>query len=78
MKNMLGRVRFGLICQGVPVPTPPMAWVYMVVAINKGRVKEIIRQYDTYEQALQKLHKMNQRYYINDVQHSFSIVVERA
>jgi hypothetical protein len=55
-----------------------MAWVYRVVAISKGRVKEIIRQYDTYEQALQKLHMMNRRYYINDVQDTFSIVVERA
>jgi hypothetical protein len=55
-----------------------MGWVYKVVAINKGRVKEIIRQYGTYEQAFTKLHMMNQRYYINDVQDSFAIVVERA
>ena len=55
-----------------------MAWVYMVVAINKGRVKEIIRQYCTYEQALHMLQIMNWRYYDNDVQDSFAIVVERA
>jgi|TARA_B110001469_G_scaffold35124_1_gene35298 hypothetical protein len=72
-------VRFGLICRSAPpIQLKTIAWVYRVVAISKGRVKEIIRQYDTYEQAFKKLHMMNQRYYINDVQHSFSIVVERA
>ena len=55
-----------------------MAWVYMVVAINKGHVKEIIRKYCTYEAALLKLQFMNFRYYDNDVQDSFAIVVERA
>ena len=58
--------------------TPAMAWVYMVVAINKGHVKEIIRKYCTYEAALLKLQFMNFRYYDNDVQDSFAIVVERA
>ena len=72
-------VRFGLICRSAPpIPLKTMAWVYMVVAINKGHVKEIIRKYCTYEAALLKLQFMNFRYYDNDVQDSFAIVVERA
>ena len=64
--------------QLLPIPLKTMGWVYKVVAINKGRVKEIIRQYCTYEAALLKLQFMNFRYYDNDVQDSFAIVVERA
>ena len=54
-----------------------MAFVYKVVAVNNGKVQEVIKEYDTYKLALAFLQKMNSRHYHNDLGDTFAILIER-
>lgn len=56
---------------------PAMAFVYKVVAVNNGKVQEVIKEYDTYKLALAFLQKMNSRHYHNDLGDTFAILIER-
>ena len=50
--------------------------VYKVVAINKGKVVEVIKVFHTFEQALEKLKRMNRLYYHDPLGDSFAIFVD--
>ena len=54
-----------------------MAWIYKVVAINQGRVMEVIKTYTTIDDALKKLKKL-QNHYPNDLGDTFAVIAERA
>ena len=55
-----------------------MAWIYKVVAINMGRITDLIKQYWTFEKALMKMKFMSQNHYPNDRGDTLAIIAERS
>ena len=55
-------------------------WKYRVCAVSLGNIYEVVREYDYYKTAKQKLMKMNMKYYklAGELAEQFIIVAVRA